>query len=160
MKKLKVAAFFEEFPFLSQHVSEEQISSVKVSRIDSEFLELKREVSGGGLWAGIGNILLLDRDGGMLAQVGLDTNPPPCWKFWDKNFWNRVSDEESVGEALLRISPDLSAKASLALRFFGERLVLYKAPKKFTIQEWIKEQTQHEETKLRSAVSAIDDEAK
>lgn len=160
----KTEAIYRQFPFLERHFPKESVSTARVSRISKEFLDqrsqfvLTRLDDGTPIWCSNGEILLFDKKGELLAEVG-------AWQarkrflFW--SWLNRESFVESVGQALLQIGANTAVHyAAWFNRPGAEReLIVYKPPKDFTIQEWYEERVRRDERSIRNGVRAIDNEA-
>jgi len=164
----KIEAFFREFPFLqelfTQH-GKERVRSVRVSRIDHEFLERRVSLEVFPLFGDVVQgsaeselLLVLDQDGKTLVQVGIKELSKSSW--W-KRLWGCPGGywefPESIGEAIMRC--DGQRHAHYVVSFRKGDLVLYKPPKGSTIQNWVEEQTKREREVIHTEVEKIDAEA-
>lgn len=159
----RVKAFLKEFPFLNKHLEKLPIDSAKVSRIDVNFLSRRLKIDAGFYFISgftVEVIIVLDKEGNKITQVGVNPSPPPWWKFWDENHGRGGWLYETIGEALLRLPPEVSARAYFVMSYMDGRVVLYKPPKEFSIQEWVDKQTENERQEIAEEVLKIDAENK
>lgn len=197
-KAFAIRAFLEEFPFVlsiqvgewcgfpdewcachdcsevgihhhPKYLSENEIESVKVSKISPEFLEMCPLYNGAtGSEVDIADsyrIFLLNKDGVVLTEVvqSLDITHNEA----------HTDDEdeigECVGEALLRLdNPDevmlaISIHTGYEIRNHssvgGCEVVLYTSPKGFTLKGWIEKKLMIEAEKIKATIAEIDAEA-
>ena len=175
MDRLKVEAFFKEFPFLARFIPVEKVRDVKVSRVNREFLAerhwtLSEEYGySRKYWS---QLYFLDKDGNEIEDA-----PNFQWmeeyskfSFWRPWTWGkygkylecRYDGEETVGQALtrienpenifyvLRVTPVRYTQANVNV------LVLYKSPKGFTLTTWLEEQRKRAEQEVRQEIAGID----
>jgi hypothetical protein len=162
----KVKAFFSEFPFLANYIRWEAVDFPRVGRVTSEVLaeEALRDGTPFFFLFSISahpsppmntRIRLLDKEGHLLYEVGAWKNISYRW--WKPWTINRFQGE-TVGDALHQLG-ERAKDVYYVLwieSWFNVNLVLYKPPKDFTIQAWLKAQLEVEKANLRQEVDAID----
>lgn len=139
MHQAKIAAFFEEFPFLKDYVSRDWPDDIRVKRVD------------GNLWrTAVGDskrILLLDRTGRLIAEVGKP--------WWDCRRWF----EKTAEDALARLGTSAGCVHYILERWCGQTanyVVIHKPPKGFTIVSWCENELRQTRDVLRNDLECID----
>ena len=165
MPGTKIDAFFKEFGWLSKYVRKESVNSVFVGRVDHKLLlhSAEKEDVGDFLPEYVyESLYFLDENGKDVGRVGLKLIPAKnnyrWWKFWT---WSNVVPVhgETVYEAVQRLRYEGMASAFYLLSVFSSKVIVYKAPKEYTIQEWIEHQHQLERQAIREELGKIDAEA-
>lgn len=140
MNRLKVEEFFQEFPFLANHVRKEDIREVSVSRVDSQLLKRERnhdytavDIISGPCGEVFEDLFLLDDTGKELAKVG--KLPEHKHRFWRC----KCVPTTTIEEAIVCLGEE-AGNVGFVLSVLKEKLVLHKPPKGFTIQGLAKEQ--------------------
>jgi len=145
MSKTKIDAFFEEFPWLNDFVSDRYDKSFYVSRVEPALLEyrpIKRDISPWPLraeWV-YEHLRFLDKKGGLTSLRFLETI--------------------TIGEQIDRFSKEIAKKISYILSDFSytKAVIIYKSPKGFSIPAWIEMLVAQEKAKIHAEVESIDAE--
>ena len=166
MSNAKVVAFFQEFPFLRELLSEDEVWDVRVQRVDYDLFDKVSRYSELIDWFGEVSVprqsvhMLLDEKGRMLTTVGI--------RWWNPTTWSRA--RETVGDAIARLG-DQAALVSFVVCFWpyisdrgvGGILLVCKSPKGFTIQDLlrrkraaIQKEICQEQAAIRAESEAID----
>lgn len=147
MNRSKVAAFFQEFPFLGRLLDENGVKSVYVRRVDRDLMAKTSQCWVASVLSVRWDVyLLLDKEGGVLTTARMR------WR-------NPFGVRETVGDAIARLG-NQAGRVSFVLSLFpagnNKEIVLYKPPKGFTIQGWLEEEIRREQAVIRAESEAID----
>ncbi len=155
MPKLKIDAFFEEFPWLGHYVPRQGVQKVFVSRMEQEILTLRAKR---GLFYPMPDekLLLLDKDGKSIATVAVEIGR---WRrFWDQLYELPPDHGPTIEEALMTLKEGAN-DVSMILSYFNGNVIIYKAPKGFSVGGWVRQQSDMERQALKAQSAAIDAEA-
>ncbi len=142
MNRSKVIAFFQEFPWLGNFYTPDQIPSIRVSRVSRDLMTTLVN----NYW---GNLLLLERNGTMLGRGGVKLTP----KWWWRN--RQVNFSETVGDAIARLGV-VNRVHFVVIKDPYSHLTIYKSPKNFTITAWLEEEIRRERAAIRAETEKID----
>lgn len=151
----KLKCFHREFPWLDQYIPPNEISEIKVSRVNELLLHWTRICLNERFWVWTDNMYLLDGEGQLIAEVG---KPLPGEtlqaRWWHKIVGYEPYFAETASNCLVRLgSKDqdvcfilyLSARPAL---FKTRRVVtIYKSPKGFTFKDWKKQLIQRQQNR-------------
>jgi len=173
MNKFQIFAFFRAFPFLTSGEKplvpdQGNVEEVRVARIGVDFLDRRPRYEGAtGSLVDIDDsetIWLFSAEGKPLGEVKQE-------RFVRHNEAHQDDEQspgEAVGEALLRIGPDLVHYAVVIHRGYqiqdhysvgGYCVTVYKPPKGFTLAGWVEEKIRRAEEFTAAAIAEIDGEA-
>lgn len=154
---LKIQAFFEEFPWLSNYYNKKYIESILISRVDVDILREKR----GSQYEeeNDGAIIILEENGDLIGKVGKviveKTKKTSAWNFlrWGLRD-SYLLYSETVLSAIERFGPKKPVHFIIARN--SRDLIIYKSPKGYSVQEWIKYINDLEHKVIRAECEGID----
>ncbi len=162
MSRSKIAAFFREFPRLEVFVNENDVHSVRVSRVDRDLMaKVPEDEPVNCLFQDhvLGQYTILDKNCGRMTSVGIRLVENKWWwgGFLRKKIFRSKHFEETVGDAIARLG-DRVEMACFVLHCSptDRALTLYKSPKGFSIKGWLEEEIRQEQAKIQDEVQAID----
>ncbi len=155
MPEEKIAAFLEEFPWVSRYVSG-PIKQVYVSRITPELIS-KKPFQGE-------EISLIAKNGDYI---------PVRRMFWS---WRKIGKERTIWSALHSMEREKAPPARFILSYLYEEtiyyyhkvytgrdypasVIVYKPPNNLNVVEWVRQQINAEKAKLQQECDVIDSEA-
>lgn len=163
MNHSKIRAFYKEFPFLHDFVHREAVGSVKVARIDRQLLERAP------VWVAINHymagievqkerVLLLDVEGRLLGEVKPDTRRYHGTGLLDRILGSRASEGEPVRDAICHLADQGQLTYLLGMYESDSptAICLYKLPKRFNLFEWIREDEEAEQKRIRYDLEAME----
>ena len=147
---LKVARIFEEFPWLSKHTSASWTAHANISRLDTETMHTLPHLTWGDDF-----MLLLDKDGNKIAEVGIRYG-----RFLSALYDEGMKTYENIVDTLLRIGDAEAEKVVFAIHKDGSQLTVYKMPKTFpTMKAWVAELKRRADNAVKQQLATIDEEA-
>lgn len=163
---LQIKALKSELPWVGQYIDSYRPDIVRVARVDTNILKLHFEFEPGRKHK---FQKLLDKEGSVLLTVGTFNCPAPKKTVWQSLFkiepkpYQEIRDD-NVESALLRLGDQIKDVAYILQYEFRQvggakdthKLTIHKAPKGYSVPEWIEKLTEDARSTLRETLGRID----